>query len=869
MSEFKIKFSCGRVAWNHKPHKRGDEGITPQQEFEIVECQKVLHYQTIEATARQIFKLVCEGRCWRAGIYKTGATQSRDIDFQGSTTIALDFDKFEATPQEMVEYCIEKGVEPNFWYYSFSQGIKENNNFRLVWILDSMISPEEYAKLIIALLNDAVFCKADPACKNIGRVWFGTRKGGEFIKSEPISFSAFDVFPRIVEAATPKGGKGKGKNAKAEDIEQATTDQTFIMPKYSFDWNKHLAGVCDLWDKWRQKKYLKYYQRLLLFSELKALKYEESIKKSILDEIMYYYDADLYADSKCNRAEIQYFLSGKTRMPSNKIVVYNGKEYTIAEWFNSGDYVLRDKAEAERTRIPLEKQTKIADKLITKSLEAEKEVSYIELQTEAGKTERIIKYLSSLDLTQTKIIYSIPTYILIDEFIKRITDAGVSKDAIIFPPKVEYTAEEQLYLDFGFPEYVKVNDTMVERKKVLAKVEDTETKGLFILTHAALTHMRRVEAKKIIIDENIEDCLVKRHSINLSALGALKTFVYTKDEILKHPPRHIVIKGETAEEKIAFLESQIKQVCDDIDYLIETVKTAEPQTIINTIDFKRLITYINGYRMSKDNSVREILANIGQLRNATLVSVGENTFKGTRYLYFEIASPLIANAIYDGIGINLFTGTPKLNQLEAGLPEDLRGRIKVIKIPRADPKGNILQWMIKGASGSKASIAKTMDFAIDELESLGVEWRDINLLTLKEFVDMAISKGFKIPTTEAGEPIYIENCAGIDYMKGKDLIVIGKADIPRNSYMDMLHNGNLSDRMKMTTRVIDDTGVEAYIYGFTEPELWELQAEQIRLPLEQAVGRARTLWYDCNVYVFCDFPVRNVKNPTDYIKGGN
>ena len=261
------------------------------------------------------------------------------------------------------------------------------------------------------------------------------------------------------------------------------------------------------------------------------------------------------------------------------------------------------------------------------------------------------------------------------------------------------------------------------------------------------------------------------------------------------------------------------------------------------------------------------MENIGQLKNATMLSVGENKYKKTRYLYFEIASNMLPTAIENGISVSLFTGTPKLKQLEAGLPEALRGRIKTEIIDRADPLGTIYQWLCDGASGSKSSIEKTFDFAINELDKLGVDWTEINLLTLKACRDIARDKGFKIPTTASGEDIYIENCAGIDDMKGQDLIVIGKADIPKNAYLDMLHNGNLSDRQMRETRPIDNTGVEAYIWGFTEPELWELQAEQIRLPLEQAVGRARTLWYDCNVYVFCDFPVRNVKDPTHYRKG--
>lgn len=854
MSEYKLPFTCGRKAWQYKPRKDTNE---------IPQCQRVAHYQTVEATPQQVFKLICEGRCWRAGLYKDGAKNSEDSSFIGARFVALDFDDCEAEPQEIVDYCITKGIEPNFYYYSFSHGETGEglNRFRIVWILDSIIDPQTYYRLIEALIQDVVFSAAgaDTKCKNIGRLWFGTRKGGKFLKSEPIAFSKFDVFPR--KEVKKQSGKSKA-SGKPQELEQTEAEESFIMPRFGFPWEYYLSGVCDLWDKWRKKQYLHHTQRLLLFSELKYLHYDKAIKRSLLDEIMRYYDADLYAGSKCNREQIQYFLSDKTKYIHNKIVSYNGKEYTIAEWFNSGDYIERDRTKRNK-RITREQLKKEADEKIPKMLE-ENGIQYIECQTEAGKTERIINYFTKLDFTKVKVIYSIPTYILIDEFIKRLTKAGVDKKYIFCPRKVEYTAEEQIYLDMGFPECVPLNDDMIARRKELEKVEDAEKKGLFILTHSALTHLKNITADRIIIDENIEDCLVKRYAINYSGLWTLKAFIYTKQEILKDMPRNIEIKGETTEEKIAYIESQIEAVNKDLQYIIDKVEKGEPQELIEGVDTLRLHNYINAYKLSKDDKAKELLTHIGQLKNATLLSVGENNYKFTRYLYFEVSSKLIPIASAHGISIKLLTGTPKLKQLETGLPQEMKGKIEQLNIDRADPLGNIYQWIVEGASGSKSSMSKTFDYAIEQLETRKIDWTAINLLTLKSSVKEAEERGFLIPKTENGQPIYIENCAGIDDMKGQDLIVIGKADIPKNSYLDMLHQPDIDDTMKREVKPIYDTGVEAFIYGFLERDLWDLQAEQIREPIEQAVGRARTLWYDCNVYVFCDFPVRNA---TQYIRG--
>lgn len=853
----KIPFICGRVKWNHKPHSKADKDATPEQQMEIVECQRPQHYQIVEVSPQQIFTLICEGRCWRAGLLKDGAKNFTKASFLGSRIVALDFDTCETTPQEVVEYCKSQDIEPNFWYYSFSQGKKPLNNYRIVWVLAEPISVSEYEALYLAFLRDAVFSQADPKCKDISRLWHGTRNGGQFIKETPIDFKKFDIFPRLEEK---KEKKKKESISIYEDEEQADTEQAFIMERYSFPWDFYLSDVCDLWDKWRHKDYLHHTQRLLLFSQLKCLKYAKSIGKSLLDEIMKYYDADLYKDSGCNKEQIKYFLNTKYRVPNNKLVFYNGKEYTIAEWFISGDYLTRDKAK-ERYRITREQLKDEADKKIPIMLEQDG-IQYIECQTEAGKTERIINYLASLDLTQVKIIYSIPTYILIDEFIKRITNKGVSRDVIFSPRKVEYSAEDLLYLDAGFPEGIKATAQMKERKKELALVEDESKKGLFIITHAALAHLRNLTASKIIIDENIEDVLIARHTISLSFITALQAFIYTVDEIATNCPRHIKIKGKTAEEKLEYIKRQIDAVKIDLQRIIDTVSTAEPQTIIEGIDTDRLVRYINFKRLIIDEA-REGLRGIGKLRNANLLSTGID-WEGRKYLFFENISDFLTVAADKGVSVKLLTGTPKLKQLEAGLPADLRGTIEELSIDRAEPLGNVYQWLIQGASGSKAKIIETMNFAIDTLEERGVDWQNIYCLTLKKCVDLARMKGFYIPTTEEGEPIYIENCAGLDSFKGQDLIVIGKADIAKSDYLDMLHDKKVNDTQKSKTRPIADTGIETQIHGFLERELWDLQAEQIREPIEQAVGRARTLWYNCNVYVFCDFPVRNA---TEYIKG--
>lgn len=815
-------FVVGKKRWARKPEDK---------EIPIF-CQTINNYAIRQASIAEAYTYITEGRCWRAGILKAGAKGLTKENFVSSHLFALDFDKCDYTPEEITGYCNSISIPPNFWYWSFSQGGKKpKNNFRVVWIFDSEISAEQYEELYKAVLQDPMFKDADKATKDISRLWFGTNKGGGLLSEEPIKYSNFDIFVRTEEVSEKAG-------EKRQKFYQGKTTQDFIMDKEGFDWDNALRGVCDLWDRWTQKEYLHYSQRLLLFTELKCLKYAEGIKISILDKVMSYYDAELYKGSKCNIYEISYFMSSKTSdKVENPIVNFNGNKYTISEYFNSGIYLekLKDHAGERQTREELKKQ---ADEIIPAILAADG-INYVECQTEAGKTERIIRFLCDIDFSQDKIIYSVPTYKLINEFIDRLSKAGFNTDYIHYPRKIDYTQEELAILDAGFPNSVKMTPEMLERKRELQKINDENVKGLFLITHSCLIHLRAFDVSEVIIDENIEDLVIDRCNIPLARLYGLKAFLTT-------------------------IES--KKELDRLCYAIDAGNTQEEITGINRdIIFRG----IDIDRLTKSDAFRDENGNmypVGKIQFSDKISIGADRY-GNKYLYCETMSKLFPIAISKGIKVKLFTGTPKIEQLKTGLPPEIADIITKNKIvlKRANPLGHIKQFA--RFKGSKTSLAKdkVWNDIIEELKKQGVDWTKTNTLTLKKYVDKARKKLFKIPQTIDGEDMYIENCAGLDCIKGEDLIVIGKADMPKENYLDMT-GGKIKDKSSTTrARIIEGVPGTHKIFGFNDNDLWELQAEQIRLSTEQAVARARTLWNDVSVYLFSDYPVRGMEEDTETI----
>lgn len=788
-------------------------------------CQTIGHYVKKEVSIAQAYTYITEGRCWRAGILKDKATSLKKENFIGAQIFALDFDSCDYTPEQLVAYCQSITIPPNFWYWSFSQGGKKpKNNFRIVWVFSAPISAEQYEALYKAILQDDMFVAADKATKDISRLWFGTSKGGNLLNEVPIDYKSFDVFVRT--EAVDSSAKGK----KTRAYYQGKTAQDFIMDREGFEWDEALQGVCDLWDRWRNKEYLHYQQRLLLFTELKCLKYADGINITTLDKIMSYYDAELYAGSKCDKMEISYFMSSKTSDNiANPLVLMGEEEYTISEYFHSGAYLRKLEAN-EGIRITREELKKQADDKIPATLAAEG-IHYIECQTEAGKTERIIRYLCGIDFTDKKIIYSVPTYKLINEFIDRLEKAGFDMSNIHYPQKIDYSEEDLLLLDAGFPESVKTTPEMLERKKELQKINDENVKGLFLITHTCLTHLRGFNVYEIIIDENIEDLVIDRNDIPLDKLFALNAYLNTEGK------------------------EELKKITD-------IISDGEPQDIITGIDRDRLFNGIDIDRLIRSDTFRndkKEMYPIGKLRFADKLSIGEDRYFN-RYLHFETMSKLFQIAIEKGIRVKLFTGTPKLAQLAAGLPQEVADILykNIIKIDRAKPLGHIYQFA--KFKGSKTSLERPEVWRqmIAELEKNGIDWRNTNTLTLKSYVNKARSLGFKIPQSLEKEDMYIENCAGLDCLKGRDLIVIGKADKPKETYLDM--KGKVKDKSSTTrARIFEGVAGTHKIFGFNNDELWKLQAEQMRLYTEQAVARARTLWHQVNVYVFCDLPVRDAE----------
>lgn len=105
--------------------------------------------------------------------------------------------------------------------------------------------------------------------------------------------------------------------------------------------------------------------------------------------------------------------------------------------------------------------------------------------------------------------------------------------------------------------------------------------------------------------------------------------------------------------------------------------------------------------------------------------------------------------------------------------------------------------------------------------------------------------------------LHYGNCAGCDTKKGEDTDVIGTPHQPWWIYELFAYSlGYTVDEKPVPNTTAIRNGFRFPFYTYHDQTLQNIQFYMIQSELEQAVGRARLLRYDCTVNLFSDFPLR-------------
>lgn len=523
---------------------------------------------------------------------------------------------------------------------------------------------------------------------------------------------------------------------------------------------------------------------------------------------MSYVDDETYAGHTFSKQEIINKFREKGNFPA-KIVYYKGEWMTVPLFFEIYEPVSYNNMD----KVTLKELDEFMDSEMDRVLNSEG-AQYYESQTASGKTERIIRYYYNLWLGQRlgKQIYAVPTHNLAIDVENRMREFCPEMPVYRVPQR-GYTEKDLLLMTLGLaPE-----TTDQDRNKIIRKLHDNHTDGVFIVTHSLLINLgESILPSGIIIDENIEEALLKNIDIPIADLQALT--VYLSPQLAKR------VSDMNAD--IPLLEYGTEMIspvfCDVLDELKPLVKS----------DWETIHKYIP--------------VDFFNIDNAETVKVSYNK-DGNHMLRVFYKSKLITHALEHNIPLKLFTATP-MNYL---LNEYYGTDFEVVTAPMAENKGKVIQFTnITGARYKQEQYPAKVKEKLSEEQI-----RNSLLITFKDGHTYYEDSIFNIAMKD-DEPIHLMNNAGLDIFKGRDIIVVGKFDKNPKFYKDIwndIGDGTELDINDRSWHEVELNGFKQKLWLFNNETIRNIQLQYINYATAQTIGRARALRTDANVYVFCDF----------------
>ena len=459
-----------------------------------------------------------------------------------------------------------------------------------------------------------------------------------------------------------------------------------------------------------------------------------------------------------------------------------------------------------------------------------------------GKTSNTLEKLKTC---RNPCMLAFPTNKLKNEKCKDALKMGISamatpslneiKDDKGMPPEVWATIHK--YLEAGL--YSKMKDyiqTVAKERNIqvlkdyLEKEEEYKNfRGHLFTTHNKMLHSKSFSRYKKIVDEDLMTTLISNQvNIKISEFERLLENPFVYDEV----------------------KTKIKMA-------LEYSKTSRPLTLFKLpkIDFYNM--YDNEY---EDIPIPVDISSFCQatsfccVKNVSNDEIDENSFDDSICFFKPIK---FTNSKY-----MIMSATPNKE-----LYEKLFGKnnIRFHDCGRVKYKGNLIQFhngesMGRGYFKKNSDIYNIIRNVVKEFErqrnpSMSIDEIDkkvdvMPIITFKKFI-------YKI----FGAKHWYHNVAGTNDYEGMDMIVAGTPHYPEYIYKLLAYTlGFKFDiNAKIRYQEVEHNGCKFWFMTYDDEVLRNIQFWMIESELEQAVGRARLIWHDCNVYLFSDFPLRQAQ----------
>ena len=843
-----IKLSLHNIGFKQKPDKKMIVKITNQ----IAQCEAVYDIETVADLVGN------EGHTFSPAVFRG----KRKADcFQEMQLFALDFD--DGINYKTVEArCEEYDLPITFAYRTFSS-TEEHQKFRVVFVNDVVVDNRKAAEIMLAMLMK-IFPEADPSCKDVSRMFFG----GKGIISTEISEQSIsivklaEVFQMVCFKENQKNYSrainnfarkynivcvndclkiekvidtalndvhGAGSNEKNEEFATAhpyiygsgvvfssKSPQYKILFGYQANVRqkerrersgvnlKKIKEMCKLYSDFLTEDHVPHNDRFLILTNMIHMRGGEKRFLDIVEKKGY--ERDKW------RFYVRYVKDCNYRPQSCE-----GNCRYCTQCDHQANMLLTVKGQHAINRIAPEPSystveevfAQIAQDFAEAISEPRKGLYLIPAQTAIGKTECYCNYICQHP--EKKYVIAVPTNKLKHEVTERLSGKGLSVMETISLDEMNGIEDlrrrvEVLYsLGLGrllkgeLRSYIKRYSDSVEVEIIRAVAVCREylkqesrwnEHAVIVTTHAKLLTMSDDMIKDYEVIIDEDIISTIFRNIRSVSVEAIKKIYGSGYCSQKMQDRMEELLNAPEDTYLKF------QTAPCFDYVPEDILEAE-DTLENVNDLVCADTFVR-----QGSMVRYFC--------------GSRLKKG-KYI---VLSATLNGAIYR----RYFEGW----------------YIKEYLVPMAKYEGRLIQYTNRSMSRQfmedhRAEIKRV-------LNDLHVEKYQI-ITFLKYFKDLSDSE------------LHFGNTEGIDLLRGTDILILGSPHCDEfiyrliGCYLGMEVNEDV-----LSVRLVEFGGYEFTFMTYKNENLRELQFYFLKKELEQCIGRARLLRYDCTVRLFSNFP---------------
>lgn len=466
----------------------------------------------------------------------------------------------------------------------------------------------------------------------------------------------------------------------------------------------------------------------------------------------------------------------------------------------------------------------------------------IKAQTGSGKTENIGNLMKNLMFG--KCIIAVPTTPLKKEVYQRLVDMGI-KDIKMTPEledlkDVVIDGEQKYYMEIGAwhkrKVYLQEQVNLLKQKEESTGLTEDERFDLFKINnyltenekinnydgHIVTTHERAL---------NLHWHIIMTHSLIIDEDIVIKTCIKTPTLKLNYIENTFDVASEVVKDKFKKKWEQIQNaplgaivpvqiycrewLTEEQREKLEEMLSETPKSIYNIYDLLQC-SAIYKYKDPNQNEIKVQCLICRKLPN--------------------MLTTILSATVNEDIYKNFFKGD----------------EIEFVDLPRARYKGKIIQDST--ITYSRKSLAKGKNKKETEenykngispiLDIIREKHKGLPLITFKKY--------------EKDGEYHFGAIEGLDKLKGKDIVVVGLPhynELQYRFYMYAIYGIVYNPIENSRFRRIEYDGYSFKLNTQQDEQYQTIQTYLISSELEQAVGRARLLRYDCTVYLYSGFPV--------------